>query len=313
MPPARLGIQCIRFSKDYFPDKDASQKWMREREYNTDSVVEVERFINYLQLAKNRFTETIFQQVQLDSGVMADVGFLKEEQETNFDNIHDSGKIVFANEDSEQVLEDIKGKYLQHFDLFKAILETIISLTEPYKQVKDVVVNDLAAVVSDTTAEISKLKSKLSVVLSKRQEPTCSGEECEISMFVPIFKADDDEERTVFGEVLVPNEFDAEEDIYTADEIKKAAHYWMEHFGSIGLMHETLIDDQVVILESYLAPSTFTITKTDGTKRKVKKGTWLLKVRIDDDDLWEQAKNGELTGFSIGGVAQVQDLTDEEE
>jgi hypothetical protein len=31
--------------------------------------------------------------------------------------------------------------------------------------------------------------------------------------------------------------------------------------------------------------------------------TWLLAVRVADEELWRQIKAGELTGFSIGGSA----------
>lgn len=54
----------------------------------------------------------------------------------------------------------------------------------------------------------------------------------------------------------------------------------------------------VKILESYLAPAGFEL---DG--KQVKKDTWLLAVRVMDDDLWRQVKAGELGGFSIGGSA----------
>jgi hypothetical protein len=35
----------------------------------------------------------------------------------------------------------------------------------------------------------------------------------------------------------------------------------------------------------------------------IRRGTWLLAVRVVDDELWQQIKAGELTGFSIGGSA----------
>jgi hypothetical protein len=35
----------------------------------------------------------------------------------------------------------------------------------------------------------------------------------------------------------------------------------------------------------------------------VKKGTWLLAVHVDDDELWKQVRDGSLAGFSIGGVS----------
>ena len=36
----------------------------------------------------------------------------------------------------------------------------------------------------------------------------------------------------------------------------------------------------------------------------MRKGTWLLAVHILADDLWAQVKDGQLTGFSIGGAAR---------
>ncbi len=43
------------------------------------------------------------------------------------------------------------------------------------------------------------------------------------------------------------------------------------------------------------------IVDVDGTR--IKKGTWLLAVRVVDDGLWSQIKTGALTGYSIGGTA----------
>jgi hypothetical protein len=37
--------------------------------------------------------------------------------------------------------------------------------------------------------------------------------------------------------------------------------------------------------------------------RTIDQGTWLLAMRILDDKLWAQGKNGELTALSIGGSA----------
>lgn len=63
-------------------------------------------------------------------------------------------------------------------------------------------------------------------------------------------------------------------------------------------MHRGLVNGRVKILESYLAPTSFSL---DGAQ--VRKGTWLLALRVLEDDLWGQIKNGELTGLSIGGSA----------
>jgi site-specific DNA-adenine methylase len=113
---------------------------------------------------------------------------------------------------------------------------------------------------------------------------------------IPVFKTD--EERFVLGVVLEPETVDAQDDIYSAAEVRDAAHRFMEQYQNIGLMHQGLVNGRVKILESYLAPTSFSL---DGAQ--VKKGTWLLAVRVLDEELWAQIKNGDLTGLSIGGSA----------
>jgi hypothetical protein len=73
----------------------------------------------------------------------------------------------------------------------------------------------------------------------------------------------------------------------------------MEEFGGLGLMHRLRVNDQVKVLESYLAPTDFTIGELT-----VRKGTWMLAVRVLSDELWDRVKSGDLTGFSIGGSAR---------
>ena len=121
-----------------------------------------------------------------------------------------------------------------------------------------------------------------------------------LSKTIPLIKGiDPDDERYVLGVVLAPEAVDAQGDIYSAEEIRSSAHRFMEEFGGLGVMHRLRVNDQVKVLESYLAPSDFTIGDIT-----VAKGTWLLAVRILADELWEQVKDGQLTGFSIGGSAR---------
>jgi DNA adenine methylase len=80
--------------------------------------------------------------------------------------------------------------------------------------------------------------------------------------------------------------------------VHEAAHRFMEEYRNVGLMHRELVNGRVKILESYLAPANFDLDATH-----IKKGTWLLAVRVLDDDLWRQVKAGEIGGFSIGGNA----------
>jgi hypothetical protein len=112
---------------------------------------------------------------------------------------------------------------------------------------------------------------------------------------IPLLKTA--EERFVLGIVLEPETVDAQNDIYSAEEIRLAAHRFMEEFGGLGLMHRQRVNDRVKVLESYVAPCDF-----EEGGQKVKKGTWILAVRVLDDEMWRAVKEGKLTGFSIGGT-----------
>ncbi len=116
------------------------------------------------------------------------------------------------------------------------------------------------------------------------------------------------EERLVMSLVLEPNDGDegvplkpdTQGDIYSAGDIRKAAHNWMENHGKSDLEHswDDLGKSRVGILESYIAPVDFELGGYN-----VVKGTWMLALRIVDDELWTAVKSGEIGAFSIGGTA----------
>lgn len=117
---------------------------------------------------------------------------------------------------------------------------------------------------------------------------------------MPLIKgADPTDERYVLGVVLEPETVDAQGDVYSADEVRKAAHRFMEEYQGLGLQHELRVNDQVKILETFVAPVEFTVGDVT-----IKKGTWLLAVRVLSDELWARVAEGQLTGFSIGGSAR---------
>ncbi len=119
-----------------------------------------------------------------------------------------------------------------------------------------------------------------------------------LSAEITVFWKKDEAQRLVTGIVLEPETTDSQKDIYSEDEVRKAALGFMEEFQNMGLMHKKLVNGKVKLVESFIARSAF---KEGG--QSVKKGTWLITVRIIDDALWKSVKSGELTGFSIGGSA----------
>lgn len=106
------------------------------------------------------------------------------------------------------------------------------------------------------------------------------------------------EERTVTGIVLEPEVEDSQGDIYSEKEVRFAAHWYMENGGAVGLMHNRLLGQGAKLLQSFIAPVDFEL---DG--QRVKKGTWIMVIRILDPRVWADVKAGRLTGLSIGGDA----------
>lgn len=122
-----------------------------------------------------------------------------------------------------------------------------------------------------------------------------------------VFKAIDEEKRLVTGIVLVPDEVDAHGDIYDEEEVRKAAHdFAINGFYSqaptLGIQH-LFKTKKSLIVESFLAPADMELNGS-----VVKKGTWLITTKVLSDGLWDSIKNGDFTGFSIGGVAQTEEL-----
>lgn len=138
------------------------------------------------------------------------------------------------------------------------------------------------------------------------------------ALALPVEKAEEGEERFILGLVLEPNDGadgaplkpDTQGDVYSAADIRKTAHGWMERYGQVDLGHswEPLANAQVRILESYLAPCDFDVGEGDGAYH-VTKGTWLLALRVLDDVIWAAIKAGEIGAYSVGGLATPEPFT----
>lgn len=111
--------------------------------------------------------------------------------------------------------------------------------------------------------------------------------------------AEDGEQRIAVGIVLEPEVQDAQDDIYSEEEVKRAATDYMKNHERLKLMHEgESINDRVTLLGSYITKESFSIG--DET---VAKGTWIAVLFVPDAELWSSLKSGALGGLSIGGSA----------
>lgn len=125
---------------------------------------------------------------------------------------------------------------------------------------------------------------------------------------LPVFKAEQ-EEQYVLGIVLEPlkemGETDSQNDLYSAENVRKAAYTFMEEFSNMGVQHSELANDKIKILESWIQREDALIEGAQVTK-----GTWLMGLHIVDADLWAKVKKGDITGLSIGGVASRTPVTE---
>lgn len=117
---------------------------------------------------------------------------------------------------------------------------------------------------------------------------------------VPITKVDE-ERRLVFSVVYEPDIADAHEDAMTIEQIERAAHGFMLRYarflGDPGVEHaDRLNREQVTVVESYIAQTDFTL----GAQR-VRRGSWVMGMKIHDDTVWADVKAGRYRGYSLQG------------
>lgn len=120
----------------------------------------------------------------------------------------------------------------------------------------------------------------------------------------------DEEQRTLIGPALIPNKEivrydeanDEEYDVYFSEAtVKQASELFMmqERTNSHTFEHQDSIDG-VSVVESWI------IADEDQDKSKVygmsmPKGTWMVRVKVNNDDVWDSVKNKDVRGFSIEG------------
>jgi len=216
------------------------------------------------------------------------------------------GEAQFQERRFANVLKDLKGKWLLTYGVRGELPRLLKEAGYPVKRIRTKrairrgVGGDGPTLMTQiVSANYDFVKKAASPFEDLDLEDWDGCEETEFRIAAPILKAEEGEERYVLGIVLEPETVDAQGDIYSAAEIRKAAHRFMEEFGGLGLQHQVRVNGRVKVLESYLAPQDLDI---DGTA--VKGGTWLLAVRVLDDELWSMVREGQLTGLSIGGTAR---------
>lgn len=114
------------------------------------------------------------------------------------------------------------------------------------------------------------------------------------------FCKSDSDKRLVYGIVYEPDVVDSDGHFSTSDVIEETAHEYMADYQNINLMHEQPLGPDIKVVESYIAPIDFNMGN-----QYVRKGSWVMVVRILNDELWQAVKEGKLNGFSIEGKGTI--------
>lgn len=109
----------------------------------------------------------------------------------------------------------------------------------------------------------------------------------------------DAESHYITGIVYEPMTEDAHGNYMTEEEITKAAYWFAKNGNQVDLQHSFEPLEDAAVVESYVAKCDMEING-----QSIKKGTWLMTVEVNDPDVFEAIKKGEITGFSMGGVGK---------
>ncbi len=124
-----------------------------------------------------------------------------------------------------------------------------------------------------------------------------------ISKIVEILKTDVDK-KMVYGIVYSPEETDSQGDITSESEIEKAAHGFMKYrrSGKIDKDHD-MKPEQGFTAESWITRENDALFKDDAPE-----GSWGVGIKIENDETWEEIKKEEITGLSLMGSANTEQL-----
>lgn len=112
--------------------------------------------------------------------------------------------------------------------------------------------------------------------------------------YAAILKADA-EKRLVFGVISEPDTVDLQGDVLSREEIARMARNFVEYVREFRDRH-TSRKVKVEIVRSWIAEKDEWMYG-----QLVKAGSWLLLVRVLDDEVWGKIKAGVYRAFSIGG------------
>ena len=126
------------------------------------------------------------------------------------------------------------------------------------------------------------------------------------------FKAVDTDKRIVVGAAMLPNEkiirYDADNNPYfvyfSEDTVRKCQELYFKRSKQNGtnVDHKDEVSGGVTVVESWIVEN----PEMDKSKHlgyeNIPKGSWFVSYKVDNNELWDKVKNGEVLGFSVEGL-----------
>lgn len=120
------------------------------------------------------------------------------------------------------------------------------------------------------------------------------------------------EEMISYEVVYEPNVKDAHGEWMSTETVAKACEDFNEHLAKgvvqPNLFHE-VNTDSFTIEKTWIVPEIDMVVEATG--EKVSAGTWVAKIKYNDDNLWTLKKAGIIGGVSIGAMGKVNKKTGE--
>ena len=126
-----------------------------------------------------------------------------------------------------------------------------------------------------------------------------------------------DEKHMVYGAVLRPDfpiyRYDGENEYYlefTSESIERMARDYMMNYrqGNVTIQHEEYANE-VFMVESWIKQDMDKDKSVSvGLDKSLPIGTWFCGFYVNNNDVWERIKSGELKGFSVEAMIDLEDF-----
>tara|TARA_R100000773_G_C4207008_1_gene107620 strand:- start:69 stop:1082 length:1014 start_codon:yes stop_codon:yes gene_type:complete len=121
----------------------------------------------------------------------------------------------------------------------------------------------------------------------------------------------DEEQKTLVGAVLIPNKeiprYDQEKDekyivYFTEETIKQAQELFMSSLRNNSATYEHKVPvEGMTVVESWIKEDKKNDKSNTYGFNKLPIGTWFVKMKVNNDEIWNSVKEGKVRGFSIEG------------